>query len=220
MIGIFFFVFGIVFQRKQENYVLYLASGLLPYNFFSSGLLRASNSLVAYSSLVKQMNCRREEFVLAGVLGEFSNFWLSLAALMPLFFIYNTFPDWHVIMLLPIMIVMGLLVMGLGLIFSVLNVYFRDVHFLLAQGTRMLFFVSPILYPIDMFTDVSPNYGYLIFYLNPVAPILLLCRWALIPGSPFPPIAPLLCLGGVMFTLLALGIVVFRTQENSATKML
>ena len=97
--------------------------------------------------------------------------------------------------------------------------YFRDVSFLTSQAMRMLFFLSPIFYSIDQLTGLS-EYGYLIYYLNPLVAIFEFYRWSLIAGHAMPPLLSLASATVVSFLALAIGAIVFYKQENSIVKIL
>jgi len=220
MMLIFYFVFGVIFTRAEQPYfVLSMLVALMPFTYFSNAMIRAVSCMVTYTSLIKQVYCSRESFVLASVGTELFDFFFTLFALIPLYFWYGLHPNWRIIGIIPATVVLTILLVGLGLFLSVLNVYFRDVSFLTSQAMRMLFFLSPIFYSVDLLTGVS-RYGYLLFYLNPLVPIFEFYRWSLIPGHPMPPGLSLVSAVVVSVLSLVVGAVVFYKQENSIVKIL
>jgi lipopolysaccharide transport system permease protein len=220
MMLIFYFVFGVIFTRADQPYfVLSMLVGLMPFTYFSNAMIRAVSCMVTYTSLIKQVYCSRESFVLASIGTELFHFFFTLFALIPLYFYYGLYPNWRIIGIIPATVLLTVLLVGFGLFLSVLNVYFRDVSFLTSQAMRMLFFLSPIFYSIDQLTGLS-EYGYLIYYLNPLVAIFEFYRWSLIAGHSMPPLLSLASATAVSFLALAIGAIVFYKQENSIVKIL
>jgi lipopolysaccharide transport system permease protein len=90
-------------------------------------------------------------------------------------------PGW---LFLPVILaILLILIMGLGLALSALNVFYRDVRSLLVLGLQLWFYASPIIYPISLVPDWLRPY----YFLNPMAGIITAFRDVLLyqrlPGS-------------------------------------
>jgi lipopolysaccharide transport system permease protein len=101
--------------------------------------------------------------------------------------------------LLPIVLFIQLmLLVGLGLAFAALNVFYRDVQPFLALGLQIWFYASPIIYPVTVVPEALKP----IYYLNPMASILESYRNILLynqGASPWLWLAALVSLATLLF---------------------
>jgi ABC-type polysaccharide/polyol phosphate export permease len=159
----------------MEGYAVFLFSGLLPWLWFSSSLDHAAGVIVGSGSLVKRIMFPAEVLPLVSVLSNMVNMLLSLPLLFVFLLVFGIRPG-PVLAFLPLLLLLQLaLTAGLALALAALNVHLRDVAQILTNGLVLLFFLSPILYPVstvpttvrlgDMLTvPLRPLY-----FLNPVA---------------------------------------------------
>jgi ABC-2 type transport system permease protein len=156
-VAIFTIVFKYFFKAQApvgrpsgvENYAVYLLSGLLAWNFFNISVNGAMSVLVGNSGLIKKVYFPREGFVLALVASNLVSFLIELGVLgVILLLIGSNILPWIPVVLL-LVALLTVFVTGLGLILSVLNVYFRDLQYLVGMILlQMLFYLTPIVYPI------------------------------------------------------------------------
>ena len=215
---IFFFVFAIVFQQKRENYLLFLNCGMLPFFCFQNSVNKATASIVANTSLIRQIYCPRQIFVLVGVLSELYHFFLSLVVLVPFYIYYRMIPDVQVIAVIPITILLALLCVGLGLFLGALNVFVRDTSIFMGLIMRMLFYMTPIFYDMARF-DGAPSWALRLYYLNPLTILVGLYRWALI-SEPLPHWHHIGVLLIEILVALVVGSVYFYRKDNDIVKVL
>lgn len=178
------FVFSNLFGRGEIDgvpFTLFMFAGLLPWTFFSTALEDSTNSLVKNSQLLSKIWFPRRVFVESMLISKTVDFLFSSVVFVMLCLIYN-FP-FHFSMLLffallPIQIVF---MYSLSLIFSIVNVYYRDTQYLLSIIIKMWFYLTPIVYPADLFPD---RYRW-IFILNPMAVLINAFRKALLNQGTF-----------------------------------
>jgi ABC-type polysaccharide/polyol phosphate export permease len=216
---IFFFIFVKVFDQHYPLYLLYLLSGMLPFFFLQNSVVKATGSLLAFSTLIRQIFCPREVFVMVGILSELYHFVFSLFVLAPFYLYYGVAPGWRIVFVLPAIALIATLAYGLGLFLASLNVFVRDTRFFIGLVFRMWFYLTPIFYTIERFREMSPT-AFFLYNLNPLVPLSGLFRWSLLPAEPLPdPVFLGIMLLEVAIALVA-GVWYFSRNDNTAVKML
>ena len=152
---IYTFVFTVVMPgirpRTYEPYALFMFCGILPWTWFSSSLLEASNVLIAGGNLIRKVLFPAEVLPLVTVLSGLVHFCFGLPILAG-FLIYYRVPV-HLTDLIwfPVIVFVQLvLTAGLALLVSALTVHFRDVRDLLQNLLTLWFFATPIIYPLSL----------------------------------------------------------------------
>jgi lipopolysaccharide transport system permease protein len=206
-------VLTIVFTTFMPNpaiphYPLFFLCGLIPYNFFVLAWSSGTSSLSDNAHLIKRVAVPREIIPISTVLGNSLHLLIQVALLL-VFALFqghgvNRYWAW-----LPFIWAMEVLLLcGLSLISSAVNVYVRDTRYLVESFNTVLFWLVPIVYQFP-----STRYS-LIFALNPVAALVMALRDILMEGRP--PAASLLLklsLGSV--TVLGIGFLMFRRMKQS-----
>jgi len=203
-------VFSYMFRFDIENYPIYLLSGQLMYNFYSESTNFAMNSIISNASLIRKVHVPKYIFPLAKVLSSFVNLLFSLVAIVLVLVITRT-PVTPAFFLFPIPLFYALLLsMGVGLIISVLTVYFRDMLHLYGIFLTALMYFTPIFYP----TSALPPFVLRLIKLNPLYHLVGMFRDVFLYGN-FPTLkAHLICLGiGIAVTLL--GLFIFKKKQDN-----
>src|SRR5438876_5268522 len=147
---IFTFVFNRLAGVRSDGppYPLFVFAGLAPWIFFSNAVSASSNSLIANQQLVAKIYFPRLFIPIGAVVALLVDLGFSLLLLVALMIKYHWALSYHV-MLLPLFVVAAALAAsGLGLIFSALNVSFRDVKYAVPFLVQMGLFVTPVIYPV------------------------------------------------------------------------
>lgn len=207
MMGVLTFIFTVVFTRGIPNYPLFLLCGLLPYNFFTMAWSSGTMSVVANASLIKQVRFQRELVPISVVLGNALHYALQLGLLLiAIAIVVGVNVQW---MWLPVVLSLQLIfVCGLSLLTSALDVYCRDVRYVVESVNRVLFWLVPIFYG---FGDIRPDLVWL-YEINPVAAVVLVMRRILLYAEP--PGATLLKLAVVSVITVWVGYKVFARVED------
>ena len=223
---IFMIVYSVVFSQfirfpvKGASYPVFLLAGLLAWNFFSQALLGSVGSILGNATVVKKVAFPWGFLPLSTILAAFVNYLISLLLLVPVLIFFHS-PVGLPLLALPFVIgVVFILALGIGLLISAANVYFRDLEYLISIGLQVAFFGTPIIYSLDLVTDKisggSAKAGFLYFVigLNPMAwiatafqDILAYNRW---------PVHWQGLLYSTVFSIVALvvGVVVFRRLQG------
>ena len=178
-------IFGGVFNRvvnmpsDGSPYLLFVYSGLVPWTFFVNGVTLASNSLIGNENMIRKIYFPRI-FIPMGSIGALVLDTLISLVFMGFLMIYYHWSISARLLFLPLFLFGAFGVSaGLGLLLAGLNVRFRDVKYIVPFFTQMLFFLTPVLYPMG---KVPQSFRPLLA-LNPMAGIVEGFRYCLL-GSP------------------------------------
>lgn len=139
-----------------QNYTLFLLCALLPWNYFSSVVNGGMGALIANSNLIKKTAFPRELLVLAGSGALFVTFLIEMGVLALALLIFGLTPFIWLVPMLVLMVLLAAFGTGLGLMLSVANVYFRDSAHFVAIALQVMFYATPVIYPITLVSDVDP----------------------------------------------------------------
>ena len=202
-------VFGRVagLPSGDAPYALLVFTGLLPWYFFSNALSECSNSLVANSHLLSKVYFPRLIVPSSTILVSAVDFIVSIAVLIILMLWYQIAPTTKLLAIPLLGIMVGLLSLGIGLLFSSLSVRYRDFRHLVPFMLQLGVYASPVGYSTSV---ISEKWTY-IYYLNPIAGIIDGVRWAIIGTTP--------SLYGIsisiifIISMMTIGIIYFRSEE-------
>ena len=134
-----------------DVFALFLMCGLLPWNYLNAGVNGSIGMLVGNANLIKKTYFPRELLVTANVGSNLVSLLIEMSLLMLGLIIFG---NAELLLYLPVTLVLLVLltvfVTGLGLLFSVVNVYFRDVEYLMAIVFQVWFYLTPIVYPFNL----------------------------------------------------------------------
>ena len=168
MLSIFVFVFSQVISGV-ENYPLYVLSGLIFWNFFSSSSNQMLGKIVESGGILKSVNIPPVIFPLASLMSNFVNFLLTLIPFMVLMIYFGFRPGFITLLIIPVLILFVIFTFSFSLILSCFNVYFRDVEMFWTTITPALFYATPVVYE-------APKGMGLFMTLNPFAHFMELIR--------------------------------------------
>jgi len=151
-------------------FAFFLLSGLLPWNFLSNGISGSMGALIGNSNLIKKVFFPREVLVASNVASWVVSFLLELGVLAVALLVTGHFVLPWLLPTLVIVVVQTVFVVGLGLLLSVLNVYFRDVQHLIGIVLQIWFYATPIVYPIGVVKTALAGRpaAFTLYKLNPM----------------------------------------------------
>ena len=203
-------VFPYVLKTGQDNYVVFIVLGIIPWNFFITTIAQGTTTILQNAGIIKKVYFPREILPISVATSALVNFLIS-CIIMFLFVIFGGIGLSPYILLLPL-VILTQYVFSLGLIFitSAINVYIRDAEYIITFLLNMLFYATPILYPSTLF-EGSPIEG--LINLNPMNHIITCYRDILFYKSP-PHFKRLLAVFLVSLVLLGLGIKILKKLEK------
>lgn len=188
-------VFTIVFtlmlpQYEIQNYPVFFMCGFLPWSFLASSLSGATGSIVNNAHLIKKVYFPREILPLAEVLSNLINFSFALPVLFGLLLVFRIRLTPAILMLPLIMLAQTMFIMGMALLLSTANVFYRDTQHILEIVLQAWFFLTPIFYPIKVLPSSRIILGMTVDIqlwarrLNPMASLVASYRDVLYWGVP------------------------------------
>ncbi|MBI4244161.1 MAG: ABC transporter permease [Planctomycetes bacterium] len=174
----FYFALKMVMKIQIEDYPLFLISGLFPWQWVANSLSGSANIFINNVSLIKKLNFRRELIPLSMILNDLFHFCVSIPIIL-LFSLHYGKPVSFSLIFLPVVIVSQfMIVYGLSLAISSINLFFRDLERIVTIILTILFYTTPVLYP---HTYLPENYSYVI-YFNPMSPVIILYHQLFLEG--------------------------------------
>lgn len=154
-LAIYGYVFGRIFAARLPQdefgalpFVAFLAVGLWPWNAFAESLTRSCTVIVDNAGLLGKVALPRPLLVVAPVIAGFLLQAAGFAVVIGVLFLGGWAEvRWQALLVLPLLALLALFTLGLGWLFSALNVFVRDISHGLAQVLLMMFFLTPVLYP-------------------------------------------------------------------------
>ena len=208
---VFTFIFGTFAKVPSQGlpYPVFSYSGILPWLYFAGALGAASSSLSMNSTLVTKIYFPRVLLPLAAVTVPAVDFLIATTVLGGLMGYYSLSVGVTALLAPLFMILAAATALGVGLVFAVINVRYRDVPYAIPFVINVWMFLSPVIYPIKA---LHQSWERLILSLNPMSGVITGFRWALLGTSPPTPIQIVLSIVAAA-AFLAFGLAVFRRAE-------
>lgn len=213
MTVLFSFGFGKMISASSNlsmPYPVFVLSGFLLWNIFSSGISSSGNSMVNNANIIKKIYFPRLIIPISSILVSIVDFIMAFIIFIPILYYYDCHFNIKSLIFIPLSIFLTTIAtFGLGTLISAVNIKYRDFRYILPFFIQALLFVTPVIYPIK----ISENsFFQIIMQFNPMnAPIDLFracinestVNYYSIIGSI-----------SVSFLFLLIGTVYFRKTEN------
>lgn len=154
-------------ERGIPDFAIYVFTGLTAYALFSEIVVGGTGSITGNSGLIKKVYLPREVFPLASVGSALFNFGIQLVVLVSATIILQRVP-WSLDLLyaLPAMLVLVIYGTAFGLLLAAVNVYLRDIQYLVEVLVLIMFWASPIVYSWQMVRGIIGDGLLLDLYTN------------------------------------------------------
>lgn len=164
-IVVYAFVFQVILKSNIENYAVYLCCGLIPWQYFSSVVLRGAAVIVDNGNIIKKVYFPREILPISLVASEGVNFLISTIIILGFVIFGGIGLSWNILWYFLIVAIQFIVSIGISFIVSSLTVYFRDLLHLLGILIQLLFYATPIVYSMSA---VPSNLQWIV-KINPMA---------------------------------------------------
>lgn len=233
---VYTFVFAFVFRVTPgpgnpsglQSFPLWLLAGLLPWLFFARALSSGVQTLVANESLIQKVYFARVVLPISDVVAIGYNWLFEMLVLLVALLIagaqiWTTLPY-----LVVIIVLLFLFAVGLSLILSIVNVYFRDTEHLIAIALQLWMYLSPVVYPISLVQSQSEKIGPIfgtnvtlmeLYSLNPMAQFMAVFRTVLYDVTS-PSLLSLLVCAFWSFAALGIGVFVYSKKDKNLAEAL
>lgn len=215
-------VFGALFGKKSPDYVcypIYLFTGRLIFDFFNTSTKQAMLSFRKNAAIIKKVYVPKYMYPLSSIFSTFVTFAISIICFVCvwIFFRLTGFSGGGDLRITPFallffvpMFLALVFSTGVGLILSVVTVYFKDIEYIWEVLTRLLLYMVPILYPLSRITS---DWVIIIIKINPLYSLIELFRQSILYGHIFS-WQMLLYATVVSFATLIVGIIIFNWKSD------
>ena len=212
MMAVYMIVFAYLLKFKIPNYAMFLLAGIIPWSFLQSGWGNGTTSILDNAELIKKSNFPREILVMASIISNAIDFLVSFIMLFIFMIIFKIQPTWYLLFIPLIIILQFFFILGLSLITSALQIKFRDTRYILDVLLRIGFYVTPIIYSIQM----VPERFHRLYLLNPMVGFTMLYRKTILNQEAFL-ISRNVVLYTIAFTMIALlvGYFIFKKYKKN-----
>ena len=215
-------VFGGIFGKNSQYivcYPVYIFSGRLLFEFFTSSTKKALTSFRSNAPIIKKVYVPKYMYPLSGVLSNFVTFAISILCYICVWIFFKvsglnggsglTINAYALLFFVPMTILL-VFVIGVGLILSVLQVYFRDVQYIWDVFCTLLFYCVPIIYPLQ---NITQKWTGILIKINPLYSMVELFRQCVLYCQPMSWKLLLYASAWAIGTLL-LGVLIFNKKSD------
>ena len=212
---VFFVAFKIFMRFKMENYTYFLLTALFPWSWFSSSVIISARSLVDNVTLIKKMIFPRHYLIASVILAQMVHLLFAIPILLVLSTFNGVAPSIFWLLGVPIALAIQFAFsFGVSLIIAITNTYFRDIEYLVGVSMNLVFWMTPITYPLSTIPERYRNLA----YLNPLTSLMNLWRSIFLQNAIEPRDLAISCAMGICF--LIAGFAIFRKLEKRLDEVL
>jgi lipopolysaccharide transport system permease protein len=190
-------------------YPIFVYTGLLFWQFFSSSLADVSSSLITNQAIVTKVYFPRIILPLAVIATDLVDFFVASVVLVGLMFYYGFTPHLSGLFIIPLLLLITFVAaLGGGLFLASINVKYRDVRYILPYFLQMLLFVTPVIYP----SSIAGKYAW-ILAINPMTGVIKAARAEILGTEPLNWLLLGLSSAAVLI-MLVIGLIMFKKMEH------
>ncbi|MBI2901895.1 MAG: ABC transporter permease [Planctomycetes bacterium] len=205
---VFYVAFRHILKVSMENYFAFLLAGLFPWQWFANTVNISPAVFLNNAALIKKVAFPRLLLPAAMIGNHLVHFVLALLVAIPVVIAFGSRPTlWWIPGIPALLVVQFGVILGLSLMLSSLNVFFRDLEHLTMIFTNLLLYLSPVIYREDLVPEAYRPF----FRLNPLYSIIPAWRHLILEGR-LDGAGLLFGAAGAAF-LLAVGYLVYRNLE-------
>jgi lipopolysaccharide transport system permease protein len=213
-------IFGNVAKLSTEGVpmMVFYMSGITIWNYFALTLTNTSTVFRDNATMFGKVYFPRLTMPLSIVISNLVRFAIQFGLFITIWLYYllkgnsNIHPNWLIALTPLLVVVMGLMSLGLGMIFSALTTKYRDLAMLLVFGVQLLMYATPVIYPLS---SITGKYRWLI-QANPMTSIVETFRYAFLGSGTFS-WSSLSYSIAFTLTILLLGTIIFNRVQKSFT---
>ena len=185
-------VFGALFGRTNQNVIcfpIFLFTGRLIFDFFSTATRQAMISFRRNAAIIKKVYVPKYMYPLSSILSTFVTFAISLLCYVCVWLFFritgfdggsNLTITWRIFLVFIPMLYVLVFSTGVGLILAVLNVFFRDIEYIWDVLTKLLFYMVPVVYPLQR---INTKWIVFVIKINPLYTMIELFRQCVLYGD-------------------------------------
>ncbi|WP_247648123.1 ABC transporter permease [Pannonibacter phragmitetus] len=184
------FVYGALFGQSLSDFLPYLMLGFVTWGLISASLVDACMVFIGAEGYIKQFSYPKQIYIFRALVASSMNFLMGMAAVAAVQLALGTFLPAGWLLALPGLVLLYVVLLAHIAIFAYLGTAFRDLPHALAGALQVVFYLTPIVFPIHILKDRGLE---LVYLVNPFYHLLELIRYPVLTGS----MAPLITYGFV-----------------------
>ena len=209
MVLVYAIVFPYIMRIQVPNYLIFLIVAIIPWNFFTTCITTGCNCVWLNGGIIKKVYFPREILPVSVIVAGLINFLISCVIIL-LFLLFGGIGFSLQLLWLPVIaIIQSLFSLGLLFILSAINVYVRDVEYVVSFVLNLLFYATPILYTAEMF----PTKIRWVLNINPLTHLVNAYR-SIFYYQTMPNLSSLFYLIILSIGVVLIGYIVFRKLEK------
>jgi ABC-2 type transport system permease protein len=226
-LGIYTLIFGVIFETHApiagnghtDNFAVYLFAALVIWNFYSAGVSASIDGLQGAGPLLNKIYFPPEGPVIAVIFGVIVQLGFEIAVLVLIMGLVGNL-SWTFFLFPLVLIPLIAFALGCGFIASILNIFYRDVRYLIGIMLQLLFYITPIVYKLEQIPADFHGFPARRFVsLNPIARFVAVSR-ELFYLHTVPSVRDLLYLWGVSAAMFLFGWRFFAKRAAQAVEEL
>lgn len=166
-------VFGTLYDKKNNDFPLYILSGRLLYSYFSQGTKAALKSIRQNAAMIKKVYVPKYLYPLSSVLYNFIIFLISLIVLVLLGLFTGNYPTFRWLLIVFPLLVLLVMTFGVGMILATVGVFFRDMEYLWEVALMIVMYTCAIFYYPERL--LASGYAW-VLTVNPVYSVIVNVR--------------------------------------------
>ena len=215
---VFTVIFGNIAKLPTDGlppFLFYMAGNTI-WSYFSACLVGTSNTFTANAGMFGKVYFPRMSIPISVIISNMISFAIRFGMFI-LFLVYfilsgsSIHPNWWILLLPVLMLIMALLGLGIGIIVSSLTTKYRDLQQLVGFGVQLLMYGTPVIYP---FSTIKNGFLHWLILANPMTSVVEVFRLAFLGVSAIDPISLLYSAGFAVIVFLA-GVLIFNHVQNN-----
>ncbi len=206
---VYYVVFTTIFKNNIENYGLYLFSGLLVWMSFQEATKKGISTMSSKRYLIENIRFDKLDLYFSGTITILTGLTFNLIMYMVMSILTGIPVTWNILWIIPVFLNLAILMFGISLILSTINIYFRDIDHLWDMILLLWFWINPIFYAKSVLFEKLPA----LIWANPLAGIIINLRHSLLYGE-MPDFK--LMAWGYLYSIIILiaGLILFRRYSH------
>lgn len=216
---IYIVVFGNIAQISTDGtpMALFYLSGIVIWNYFAESFNQTSDTFTQNAAIFGKVYFPRLIMPLSKVVSGLIKFFIQLAFFLIVYAYYLVSEpgivqaNWTLALIPLYVVIMSMMGMGLGILFTSMTTKYRDLKFLITFGVQLLMYATPVIYPMSTIPEGKLK---TLIQLNPLSPIVESFKYSFLGAGHFSYSALAYSAGFAIVTLI-IGIIVFHKTERN-----
>ncbi|MBO4415138.1 MAG: ABC transporter permease [Lachnospiraceae bacterium] len=173
-------VFSNMFGKGEDNFPVYILCGRLMYSFFSNGTKTALKSIRKHGAMISKVYIPKYMYPMASIISSYIIFLISMIVLVGVAIFQKMHLTVYIFQAAIPLLLIAIMTMGVGLILSTFDVFFRDLEYLWTVALMLIMYTCAIFYKVD---NLKTQVNAWIFKVNPLYSLIVLFRDAVFGRS-------------------------------------